>query len=327
MSKVIIGIHGLGNKPPEDLLYQWWRTSINEGLARIGSPRLKYQFELVYWAGFLHSTPLQVSVDDPDDPLYLEDPYVPSGEYYLNKPNANKRKWLDYLEKQIDRLLLNDDLSINFSAITDMIINHFFHDLEVYYEAGKDKTYPARTAIQDKLRHVLLKHRNDDILLIAHSMGTIIAYEVIQQLRNDIKIHTFMTFGSPLGIPVIMSKIYKGLKKSMPALESLNVPENITHAWYNFSDLNDRVALNYNLADDYPPNSRGLAIQDFQVHNDYVNRDHANPHKSYGYLRIPEAARIIREHIDAGKNPVQRWLNRALDRLLRLFSGKYPRQI
>ena len=217
--------------------------------------------------------------------------------------------------------MLNDDLSINFSAITDMIIHHFFRDLDLYYQKDPHQIISAQNIIQDELRKTLLRYKDDDIMLIAHSMGTIIAYEVIQQLRNELNINTFLTFGSPLGIPVIMHKIYTGLKKTMPALDSLKVPENITHAWYNFSDLNDRVALNFNLADDYLPNSRDIAIKDIEVHNDYVNKDHANPHKSYGYLRTPEAATIIVEFIDSGKNRLQRWLTHSLDRLLRLFSG------
>ena len=32
MSKVIIGIHGLANKPKETLLTSYWKTSIEEGL-------------------------------------------------------------------------------------------------------------------------------------------------------------------------------------------------------------------------------------------------------------------------------------------------------
>ena len=31
MAKVIIGIHGLANKPTEKLLKDWWKSSIKEG--------------------------------------------------------------------------------------------------------------------------------------------------------------------------------------------------------------------------------------------------------------------------------------------------------
>ena len=58
MDKIIIGIHGLGNKPPKDLFDNWWQQSIAEGLKRIGRPRHDFNFELVYWADSLHPVPL-----------------------------------------------------------------------------------------------------------------------------------------------------------------------------------------------------------------------------------------------------------------------------
>ena len=36
MSKVIIGIHGLGNKPQKNLLEEWWKAAINEGFNLAG---------------------------------------------------------------------------------------------------------------------------------------------------------------------------------------------------------------------------------------------------------------------------------------------------
>ena len=35
MAKVIIGIHGLGNKPPKDILEKWWKLSIEEGFKKM----------------------------------------------------------------------------------------------------------------------------------------------------------------------------------------------------------------------------------------------------------------------------------------------------
>ena len=62
MSKVIIGIHGLGNKPPKPLLKKWWKASIDEGLQKAGKTDLKYQFEMVYWADILHKKPFQTDI-------------------------------------------------------------------------------------------------------------------------------------------------------------------------------------------------------------------------------------------------------------------------
>jgi len=323
MSKVIIGIHGLGNKPPKPLLHKWWKSALCEGLRRIGSPRSAFGFELVYWANYLYTDPLLSSITDPENPLYLSDPYVPSTGETPKKPSSARKKFLDYIEKQIDKLLLNDDLSINFSGITDLIIHHFFRDLEIYYTTDiSGQQNMARTAIQNELKNELLQNKHKDIMLLAHSMGSIIAYEAIQELQDEIKIHTFVTIGSPLGIPVIMNKIFAGLKVTMPEITTLKVPENIIYNWYNFSDLEDRVAINYNLADDYPPNSNNVSIEDFIVQNDYIYKDETNPHKSYGYLRTPEVAKIILNFVDSGKSRYRLWLERYLDWILRTVRWK-----
>ena len=61
--------------------------------------------------------------------------------------------------------------------------------------------------------------------------------------------------GSPLGIPIIVSKIAEELKISHPKIAKLQTPPNIQNNWFNFSDIEDNVALNYNLNDDYEANS------------------------------------------------------------------------
>ena len=78
MSRIIIGIHGLGNKPSAPLLESWWRKAIHEGLHRIGKPHPFLKFELVYWAHHIYPKPLDNNVSDPEDPLYIPDPYLPA---------------------------------------------------------------------------------------------------------------------------------------------------------------------------------------------------------------------------------------------------------
>lgn len=316
MSKIIIGIHGLGNKPPYDTLNKWWKVSIGDGLWGINHPFPLQNFNLVYWANFIYPEPLNIKEKDEEHPLFIEDPYSPEGKIERGKPEPLQKRIRDYIEKQIDKLLLNEDLTINFSSISDFIIHHFFHDLEIYYSsnlAGENRSsYMARKAIREKLAETLRKYKNDEILLIAHSMGSIIAYDVMTQIVPDINIDTFVTCGSPLGIPVIMNKIRaEQQSKDQP----LSVPENITRRWYNLSDLGDRVAINYNLADDYDKNSRGISIIDKQVHNTYQYRQEKNPHKSYGYLRTPEMSEIIYTFFCRGRSPLSIWLTELFYRL------------
>lgn len=315
MSKIIIGIHGLGNKPPASLLANWWLKAIHEGLNRIGRPHRFLKFELVYWGHHIYKTPLDYNVTDPDNPLYIPDPYIPAVEQIPAKPPGLRRRLLDYLEKQFDNILFADDHVIDISGITDMVINHFFKDLHVYFatESAKGKIKPGKThlAIQKTLSNMLHKHQGKKILLIAHSMGSIIAFDVLSKSDTKIRINTLVTLGSPLGIPAIKQKLLAERK----GMHKLKTPESVRHKWYNFSDLEDRVAFDYDLSDDYLSNSLGVSSINREIQNDYVLRGERNPHKSYGYLRAVPVSQAIAEFLDDGLPRPVLWLQQAFNRL------------
>ena len=298
MSEIIIGIHGMGNKPPPKTLTRWWKASAREGLKRIKKSKLALNFELVYWAHNLHPAPLKPRIKDKEHPLYIENPYFPaSPDAIEEKPGGFRQKLADYVSEHLDNIFLNDDLTINYESIVDFIIHHFFRDLEIYYNdycvIRSKADCHARTMICSELTNVLKKHRNEKIMLIAHSMGSIIAYDVLTLDASDVPIDTFVTIGSPLGLPIIKSRIVAERKKYPSQKGILKTPENIRSHWYNLADLRDKIAINYTLQDDFKENAKHIGPVDKLVTNDYAFEDQKNPHKSYGYLRTPEMAEII----------------------------------
>ena len=269
MAKIIIGIHGLGNKPKPELLQEWWIRSIKEGLTRNGSLIYgKIPFKLVYWADILHPNPENPDIKDQDDPLYLAEPYVSSGSNpdYKSEPEKLSAKIIKYIGEQLDNIFLKEDMTLNFNNVTDKIIHNYFSDLEVYYSDASmgqnDPGLKARDTIRKRLLDVLKLHLKDEILLICHSMGSIIAYDVLLNHSNECRANTFVTIGSPLGIPIIVSRIFK-------EQNSLQVPPNILK-WYNHSDAEDLVAMDHTLKDDFPENRNNITVEDILVHNDYI---------------------------------------------------------
>ena len=119
MSKIIIGIHGLGNKPSKEILEGWWKQAIREGFRKAGKPRIFFNFELVYWSDLLYSEPKSMDVTDPEDPLYMHEPYLPGRKLPASEDAPLKTKLIKYIEKQMDKLFLNEDMTLNFSSITD----------------------------------------------------------------------------------------------------------------------------------------------------------------------------------------------------------------
>lgn len=312
MSKIIIAIHGLGNKPPEKILTRWWKKSIYEGLRAINEPRFFFRFELVYWADIMYPEPLDPREKNKYSPCFLEDPYVPAGDFEDYTPSELRKKINAYIKEQIDRIFLNADKSINFSKITDLILHRYFRDLEIYFKAErangiKSPNLSARDAIRERLARVLKKHRRKDIFLIAHSMGSIVAYDVLAQLDHEVNIDSFITIGSPLGLPVVMSRIYSEQRKRLEKVDFVRTPENVRRQWLNFADLEDKVAIDYELAGDFMPNSCNVGVKDIQIYNNYIHNGKRNPHKAYGYLRSTALARQI--HAFLGESALRSFFN------------------
>jgi len=334
VSKVIIGIHGLGNKPSKKTLQDWWMKSILEGLELIDKNKINLNFELIYWADVLNEKPLDETIIDKEDPYFVEEKYNPALKNFNPKPHPIRQKVLSFLEKQIDKIFLNEDFSINYSFISDIIIHKYFKELEIYYT---EKCYDenkikcaAKDVIRNRAVQVIKKYKNDEIMLIAHSMGSIVAYDVLTFILPELKIDTFVTMGSPLGLPIIMSKIAAEQNIKVLIKDKLKTPLGVVRNWYNFSDLEDKVAINYDVGDDYNENANGVKAIDQIVNNNYEINGERNPHKSYGYLRVPEFSEVLYEFLIRKEVKPSMWLfdytkdiYKKLNKLLKRTKNKF----
>ncbi|OFX84202.1 MAG: hypothetical protein A2W99_00300 [Bacteroidetes bacterium GWF2_33_16] len=300
MAKVIIGIHGLGNKPSKETLQNWWKESMIEGLTKTNQEFKFPKFELIYWADILHEKPLNEKITNINHPLYLKEIYVSGNKSITGMHHPVRKKVLDWFSAAADKIFLNDDMTVNYSFISNSIIHNYFKDLEAYYENEKvtqnGLEYHARDYIRKRVTETLLKYKKDDIFIVAHSMGTIIAYDILTFILPDFKINTFATIGSPLGIPFVRSRIALEQKIKLNNTK-LKTPPGVHKNWYNFSDLEDDVAINYSLKNDFDENNAGIRATDFIVNTDYEIDGERNPHKSFGYLRTPEFSSVLRDFI------------------------------
>jgi hypothetical protein len=301
MKKVIIGIHGLGNKPPKYMLQKWWKDAMHEGLNAEGINRELPIFELVYWADLLYEKPLNKWEKDKYSPYYLDEPYKKASKKYAPKDYSTRKKVMDYVIEKLKKVFLNEDKTLNFAFISEVIMRRYFRDLEIYYTEEcndiKDRNCKVRDTIRARVVQVIKKYANCDIMIIAHSMGSIIAFDVLSVLVPEAKINTLVTIGSPLGIPIVISKTAAEQKKKLNGKSVLATPSGVMTNWYNIADILDHVAFNYKLADDFKENDRGITPIDLLVTNNYEANGLKNPHKSFGYLRTPEFAKILEDFI------------------------------
>jgi hypothetical protein len=310
MAKVIIGIHGLANKPPRETLAKWWKASIREGLQHVGAPDAEFELRMVFWADLLYANLLHEDPRFRFDPLYNAEPYhearegdlVEYRENWVDKVRATVLDWggslTDYARQKFD-----------LDVVASWLLGKLLRDLAFYYDEEREihpKDGPparARTILDATLKEAVLAAAGDEIFLIAHSMGSIIAYNTLRDIgRSDpeCKVAEFVTIGSPLGLPYVKNKI----KSERDYDPDVRTPTCVTGSWTNYADRKDPVAIDIRLQDDYGANSAGVRVGDDLIHNDYHSRDDdgkdkkRNPHKSYGYLRTPELSRQIKAFLD-----------------------------
>ena len=309
MTNVIVGIHGLANKPDEPTLSQWWVAAIREGLEENCDVHdADFEYVPVYWANLLYKYPLHQDSNFDFDSLYNGQPYIPA------EPGALKtytESWLDNARTAVlgagGAVLDVVKGYVGLDAAADWVLQQKLRDLDYYYDpdrtlAGRDgQRDQARRVLQNELMNALLPLKGRRIMLIAHSMGTIIGYDVLRDLgRRDrsFQIHHFVTIGSPLGLPHVKANIYQERSYSPVPVRT---PSVVTERWANYADRSDPVAIDVHLRDDFGPNDAGVRVEDDMVITDFVGpvSGQRNPHKSYGYLRSPELSVHIRDFLQS----------------------------
>lgn len=309
MSKLIIGIHGLANKPERTVLEKFWRQSIAEGLEKncdLAAPQ--FDFRLVYWADLLYRNPSHQDENFNFDGLYNEEPYIPADPGALKERKDN---WLD------DAIALGrglvgtgvDQLKEHFGmdALADWVLGKVLKDLDFYYDTErqilnrKNQKELAAKVLRDELKSVLLEEKDKQLMVISHSMGTIIGYDVLRDLgkpgaNSGVTVDELVTIGSPLGLPHVLHKI----REERTYDPGVRTPSIVTGRWVNYADRKDPVCADIHLADDFSDNARGVQVKDDIVLNDYHKPgqpEKRNHHKSYGYLRTPELSRQVQEFL------------------------------
>jgi hypothetical protein len=151
---------------------------------------------------------------------------------------------------------------------------------------------PARRQAMERSLLERLKAGGGPFVVVAHSQGSMIAYEVLRKLKAaDCEVALFLTLGSPLGLPAVRSMFKQDIKK-----KKLPFPPCV-RAWYNVADRRDPVALDGDLSNDIEgADGRFSNYSDAGINPDGPR----NPHSGSGYLSIAQVRGRVREVVGAG---------------------------
>ena len=138
MSKVIIAIHGLGNKPPKEQLEMYGRMAVEEGIKNLGYNFKLPEFELVYWADLLYDKPQTLDEKNKDSPYFLDEVYTKAPKNYKVEQHEIRQKFLDLFKKLVYRIFLRKDYKLRYAFVSQKLLHKYFHELEVYFTGDSE---------------------------------------------------------------------------------------------------------------------------------------------------------------------------------------------
>jgi hypothetical protein len=289
-NKHIIFVPGKNPKPRaaqhRELLWRILLEGVRRADSRVASDIQLHQeqFHLVSWNYLYYHRYKDITRE------------IPWIDALINKHGPTKQDMQEAtsLRVRISRLVLNlaDHVPVLIRFLpevvrsTDKEIKHYFHN-------GDNVAADIRKLLKHVLRPLLEKQ--EPILLIGHSLGSVIAYDALWELTHLEGMHgkvDFLTLGSPLGMHYIQRHL-----KGMNTHGRKTYPGIIRH-WINLSAEGDVAALNRNFHDSFRAmREQGLveSIEDHcqGIYNFFRTNKGLNSHRSYGYLVNPAVGSII----------------------------------
>lgn len=300
MGKTIILIHGRSFKPPKNSLKKIWFKALRFGIERDDPDKLmafdRARKEFIYYGDISNEF---LGSPDFDDTASRWETLEDLKKYGRN--DFTKAKYKRLPGKSAWKETFADVSAGLFSAIrlSEHFVSCVAPDMREYWnpdtQYGSEVRYPMIAPLKHAMR------RNDEILVISHSLGTMISYDTFWKFcrygeyrpnYTEKKIHLWITLGSPLADETV-KRYLKGARAS----GYWRYPSNIVR-WVNVAAEDDYISHDGKVANDYAEMKKlGLigSITDKRVYNLAVRDGKSNPHHGAGYLIHPYVAAVVAE--------------------------------
>lgn len=289
-TKQIIYVPGKNPKPEAALHRELvWRTLV-EGVRRADNTTANTlqssysQFRLVSWNFLYYHEHKDITMD------------IPWIDALINKHGPTEQDIQDANSWNIglDRLILTvgDHIPLLIRLLPEEV-RSTANEIGRYFNNTDHIASKIRGLLAQTLRPLL--EMQEPVLLIGHSLGSVIAYDTLWELSHhegtECKVD-FLTLGSPLGMHYIQRRLLgmnENKRKSYPEL---------IRRWINLSAEGDVTALNKNFNKIFHPMlEQGLvdSIEDHShgIYNFFRSDAGLNSHRSYGYFVNPAVGSII----------------------------------
>jgi hypothetical protein len=288
----ILFVPGKNPKPDAISHHRLLWQVLHEGIKRTSPEALqqlesiKDHFHIAAWNPIFYHTYKNIEHEQPWIDVLLD----------TYEPSRNDKREANHIHKKFTRSVYNlaDLAPILISWFGSEAIKSTVKETERYFLNHNNVASEIREVLKQQLRPLL--QRNARILLIGHSLGSVIAYDSLWELshieRLPGKVDTFLTLGSPLGMRFIQHRLL-GRRFKERGRYPLNIQK-----WVNISSEGDLVAVDRRFRDDFQEMIQLGLVDDIEDHcediyNFYRNEEGLNCHRSYGYLINPVVDKVI----------------------------------
>jgi hypothetical protein len=250
-------IHGISNKPPVEELSRMWRGVLADHGLDLDA--LGVSSSMVYWADLLYPEPLEeTQYESAEDPELVELPDV--GMLWTVKAEGQEAEFIRELANSIGYdEFASDDPDLTMDPVPDgqgfervplpwilkrrlmkvllRDVHHYLFDAE--FSARPGVTHRIQRDIRCRTIDALQcgAARSGPHVILAHSLGTVIAYDCLKRVGDCPPVDGLVTVGSPLGLDEVQDQLRPewSRDRGFPS-------ERVRWRWVNIYDRLDPVA-------------------------------------------------------------------------------------
>lgn len=305
-ANTIVYVHGIGNKPPPAILKCQWDKALF-GIEQGDRSRM------AYWVNReLYPTPLDDTCSSGDRVRIDDDEMSTRSVMALSAASAQEMK--HPIEREIEALTGDPARQAWLARIAAKVsAKATVPDGQVSTRSVEAKVLPLpepiRRLVSQTLTRAFLRDVNDFLfdekrrdsmeqslldrlaagggpfIVIAHSQGSMIAYDVLRRLEAaQVKVELFITIGSPLGLQEVQDALRQWTGGRLPFPPCVK-------RWVNIAERLDPVAFDNDISNDFEGEIENVSRW-------FLNKDSPrHPHSATGYLATKDVQQVVRQVI------------------------------